>query len=310
MDKAYSNPDNHPKGPWKSTPLHAKSGSARSHGFSYTFKNGTTWSPPPGTYPRFSKDTLKAMDDNNEIWFGKNGDATPSRKTFLADMGENSITPKTIFTFEEVGHNHEAKDELKIILDDNIFDTPKPERLLERIIHLGSKPGDIVLDFFFGSGTTGAVALKMGRVFVGIEQMDYVEKVTISRLSAVLKGEQGGISKKYNWNGGGSFILFEMSKINEAFLDQIKAATTTNTLKAIWKSMKKTGRITYKVVPNKIDEATNEFSELTFEEQQKLLFELLDKNQLYVPFSEIEDVDYGISEEDKSLNKAFYGQKQ
>lgn len=142
MNKAYTNPDDHPKGPWKSTPLHAKSGLDKAEKFEYTFKNEITWSPPAGTYPRFSEERLKEMDENDEIWFGVKGDAMPSRKTFLTDLDDNSLTPKTLFSFSEVGHNHEAKEELKNLFEGNIFSTPKPERLMQRILHLNSVDND------------------------------------------------------------------------------------------------------------------------------------------------------------------------
>ncbi len=113
LDRAYKNPDNHPKGPWKSTPLHAKSGSETTEVYSYTFQNGISWSPPVGTYPRFSRETLAKYDSNNEIWFGKNGKSIPSRKTFLNELKNEGITTRTIWKFDEVGHNHEAKEEVK-----------------------------------------------------------------------------------------------------------------------------------------------------------------------------------------------------
>ncbi len=211
MNKAYKNPDNHPKGPWKATPLHAKSGSENMKSFCYTFKNGVTWSPPPGTYPRFSAETLKRLDDNDEIWFGKDGTATPARKTFLCDLGKQGIPARTIWKFDEVGHNHEAKDEVKAFNNDDVFTTPKPERLIQRILTLASNPGDLVLDSFLGSGTTAAVAHKMGRRWIGIELGDHCYTHCLPRLKAVVDGEQGGISKAVNWQGGGGFRFFELA---------------------------------------------------------------------------------------------------
>lgn len=150
---AYSNPDGHPKGRWKATPLHAKSGSNTS---AYTFKNGITWSPPAGTYRRFSDDAMARMDAGNEIWFGPDGQSTPSRKSFLSDV-KDGVTPVTIWPHEEVGHNHEANNELKALLGQGIFENPKPTRLIRRMLQLATSTSDqdIVLDFFAGSGTTG-----------------------------------------------------------------------------------------------------------------------------------------------------------
>lgn len=153
--KAYANPDNHPKGPWKSTPLHAKSGTNTS---SYTFRNGITWTPPVGTYRRFNDDSMDAMDSNREIWFGNDGSQTPSRKSFLSEV-KNGVTPVTLWGYKEVGHNHEANNELKNLGIGGIFDNPKPTRLIKRIIDLATREGDTILDFFAGSGTTGHATL-------------------------------------------------------------------------------------------------------------------------------------------------------
>ena len=212
MDKRYKNPDNHPKGPWKATPLHAKSGSASAPTFTYTFLNGVTWSPPPGTYPRFSPDSLKRMDDNDEIWFGKNGTAIPSRKTFLCDLTSEGVTPLTVWLYNEVGHNHEARNEVKAFNPTNPFSTPKPERLMQRIIHLATAKGDFVLDSFAGSGTSGAVAHKMGRRWIMVELGDHCHTDILPRLKKVIDGEDaGGISKAVNWQGGGGFRYYSLA---------------------------------------------------------------------------------------------------
>ncbi|TCO36322.1 site-specific DNA-methyltransferase [Dokdonella fugitiva] len=154
---AYSNPDGHPKGPWKATPLHAKSGSNTS---SYRFRNGVDWAPPLGTYRRFSNEAMSKMDEGDEIWFGADGTSTPSRKSFLSDV-KGGVTPVTIWPHDEVGHNHEANNELKVLLGQGVFDNPKPTRLVRRMLELASSSETqaIVLDFFAGSGTTGHAVL-------------------------------------------------------------------------------------------------------------------------------------------------------
>ena len=151
---AYKNPDDHPKGPWKSTPLHAKSGKNTSP---YTFKNGVDWSPPRGTYRRFSDESMARLDKGDEIWFGDDGNATPSRKSFLSEI-KSGVTPVTIWPYDEVGHNHEANNELKDLLGHGVFSNPKPTKLVRRMLELTSSPNEkssIILDFFAGSGTTG-----------------------------------------------------------------------------------------------------------------------------------------------------------
>ena len=206
MNARYSNPDGHPKGPWKATPIHAKSGSAKAEKFSYKFKNGLTWSPPAGTFPRFSNETLRRMDEGGEIWFGRDGTAAPARKTFLSELKVEGPPAPTVWLHSDVGNNHEAREEAKAINAAHPFGTPKPERLLHRILHLATDPGDIVLDSFAGSGTTGAVAHKMGRRWIMIEIGDHADTHIVPRLTKVIDGEdQGGVTKAVGWEGGGGF---------------------------------------------------------------------------------------------------------
>ena len=211
MNKAYKNPDNHPRGPWKATPLHAKSGSAASANFSYTFKNGVTFTPPKGTFSRYSVDSLREMDENDEIWFGRDGKAVPSRKTFLCDLKKQGIPSKTLWRFDEVGHNHEAREEVKAFNSESVFATPKPEKLIKKILWLGSNPGDLVLDSFLGSGTTAAVAQKMNRKWIGIELGQHCYTHCKPRLDKVIDGEQGGVSKELGWTGGGGYRFYELA---------------------------------------------------------------------------------------------------
>ncbi len=209
QNKAYRNPDNDPRGPWKATPLHAKSGAGS--GFSFSFRNGVIWRPPAGTFPRFSEASLRRMDENNEIWFGRDGKATPSRKTFLSSVG-NSVNPKSIWLHDEVGHNHEARTEAKAFMSEDPFGTPKPERLIHRIIMLATNPGDLVLDSFAGSGTTGAVAHKMGRRWIMVELGEHSHTHIIPRMKKVVDGEDpGGITKAVNWKGGGGFRYYRLA---------------------------------------------------------------------------------------------------
>lgn len=182
----------------------------------------------------------------------------------------------------------------------------KPEKLLRRIIYMFTEPGDIVLDFFMGSGTTCAVAHKMGRQYIGVEQLDYGKNSAVVRLKNVINGDKTGISKEVNWQGGGDFVYMELMKLNEAFVEKIRDAETTDELLNIWEEMKYNGFLSYRVDPKLFDENMEEFKVLNLEEQKKLLLETLDYNDLYVNYSEIDDAIYGVSEEDKKLNKDFY----
>jgi len=182
----------------------------------------------------------------------------------------------------------------------------KPEVLLSRIIEMCTDQNDIVLDYHLGSGTTSAVALKSGRRFIGIEQLDYGKNDSVQRLKNVIEGEQSGVSKAYNWQGGGSFVYAELAKDNAAYLDAIQAAKDSKALSNLWDEIKDKPFISYKVNPQDIDNSKQAFEALTLDDQKKLLISLLDKNQLYVNYNDIEDADHGISKEDKVLNQQFY----
>ncbi|RRQ56115.1 DNA methyltransferase [Enterococcus faecium] len=308
MNKAYKNPDNHPKGVWKSTPLHAKSGSINGEEFSYTFSNGVTWRPPIGTFPRFSKETLERLDNEGAIYFGKDGTAIPSRKTFLSELKNQGIPARTVWRFDEVGHNHQAREEIKNLNLDSDFTTPKPEKLIQRIFTLGSDENDLVLDFFMGSATTQAVAMKMSRRFIGIEQMDYINTVAVPRLEKVIEGEQGGISKDVNWQGGGSFVYAELFPKNMGYLQDVIHAKDLEELKSVYERMlsgtdtDEPADISFRADLSKIDWLQG------FDENKRLLVKLIDKNGLYYNFSEIDDKNVRdlISDEDYTFNKNFY----
>ena len=182
----------------------------------------------------------------------------------------------------------------------------KPELLLYRIISLCTLPGDIVLDFFLGSGTTAAVAHKMGRQYIGIEQMDYGKNDSVVRLYNVINGDKSGASKGLNWQGGGSFVYCELSKYNQNFIDEIEEAETTDELLVIWKRMQETGFLSYQIKAKDINIDADEFKDLSIDDQKRFLIECLDKNLLYIPFSEIDNEEYNISDEDKRLTREFY----
>jgi adenine-specific DNA-methyltransferase len=185
----------------------------------------------------------------------------------------------------------------------------KPESWLKTLMEIGSKEGDLVLDFFMGTGTTCAVAHKMGRQYIGIEQLDYGKNSAEVRLKNVINGDQTAISKSVGWQGGGDFVYLELMKWNENFVDEIKKAKTKEELKKLWETMKEKAFLSYKVDIKTIDENAKDFADLSIEDQKRFLLECLDKNHLYVNYSEIDDEKYRISEEDKKLNWEFYEQK-
>lgn len=189
----------------------------------------------------------------------------------------------------------------------------KPERLIQRIIEMATEKNEIILDYHLGSGTTAAVAHKMGRQYIGIEQLDYGDNDSIIRLKNVIKGDKSGISKSVNWQGGGDFIYCELMKYNEAFMERIQAAQSSDELLQIWHEMAGGSFLKWYLSPAMPEEAVKDFTAIGrepggLEKQKHLLAELLDKNQLYVNYSEIDDEIFHVSKEDKELNRKFYGE--
>jgi adenine-specific DNA-methyltransferase len=212
QNERYTNPDND-KEPWMSQPLHAKSGTDKT--YAYTFKNGIVWQPPIGTFPRYSFETLKKADEEDRIWFGVKGDAVPRMKKYLSEMKEG-VTPKTIWMYDEVGSNDDAKKTLKEIFKDNPFSTPKPVSLIKRIIQLSCNENDIILDSFAGSGTTAQAVLELNkedggnRQFILVEQEDYADNITSERVRRVIKGIPGSKNEALKNGLGGTFSYFEL----------------------------------------------------------------------------------------------------
>ena len=213
--------------------------------------------------------------------------------------------PKSVW-FETEFISNKGTKEMQKLFESKVFDFPKPESIIKRIVEISTSENDIVLDYHLGSGTTACVAHKMNRRYIGIEQMDYIESVTTKRLEKVIEGEQGGISEEVKWQGGGGFIYAAIKSSNQQYIDEIQKATTTTQLIKLWQQMEQSAFISYKVVPQKINSEIKEFEALSFEEQQRFLVEILDKNLLYVNYSEINDVTHNVNETDKELNAKFY----
>lgn len=209
------------------------------------------------------------------------------------------------------GQNQDATDELRKIFeiknDEKAFDNPKPELLLANIIESATVTDDLVVDFFMGSGTTQAVAHKMGRKYIGIEQMDYINTIAVPRLSKVIDGENGGISESAGWKGGGSFVYCQLLEDNQALFDELELASNSEAVKSVLDKATQNGKIIPAVLPSDLKRTEGEFDKLSLEDQKKLALELLDKNKLYVNLSDIDDEDANVSEGDKAFTKSFYG---
>ncbi|WP_317047535.1 site-specific DNA-methyltransferase [Mucilaginibacter hurinus] len=186
----------------------------------------------------------------------------------------------------------------------------KPEKLIKQILEVATEEGDLVVDYHLGSGTTCAVAHKMKRQYIGIEQLNYGENDSTKRLINVISGDQSGISKAINWQGGGSFIYCELKKDNQIYIDRIQDAVSKDDLISIWKDMDNNASLSYQFDKKTLNERLTAFKTAPIDNMKKYLLELLDKNQLYVNYSEIDDSQHKISESDKKLNKQFYSTKR
>ena len=180
----------------------------------------------------------------------------------------------------------------------------KSERLISQIIKMTTDEGDLVLDYHLGSGTTASVAHKMNRQYIGIEQMDYIETVSVERLKKVIAGEQGGISKDVDWQAGGSFVYCELKNDAQDFLNKIEKSSDSEQVIELLEQVKKSSFLSYRVETKKLHK--EEFTKLSLFEQKQLLVELIDQNNLYVNYSDIDDIDNNISENEKRLNTMFY----
>ncbi|GAA8913939.1 hypothetical protein HpEKA43_08560 [Helicobacter pylori] len=283
---------------YKLDPVWAKSGNNFSP---YTFLNGKTWSPPSGTFWRYSIGTLKDMEQNNRIVFnGKN----PMAKRYLSEVAEGRKS-STFWDGSEVGYNLNGDAEIKQLFNGNkIFNNPKPEALISRILEISTNENDLVLDFFAGSGTTCAVAHKMKRRYIGIEQMDYIETITKERLKKVIEGEQGGISKKCGFKGGGSFVYAELKEVNLEIKKQILNAKSKSECLKIFNDLNERF---LKRADCKIGEIhSEEFHNLDLNEQKRIYCTLLDSNEDYLNLGDIDEDAWGIDKITKKYNEIFY----
>ncbi len=186
---------------------------------------------------------------------------------------------------------------------------PSPKTYRLNIIEMVTQQNDLVMDFFAGSGTTLAVAHKMGRKWIGIEQMDYIQDITKERLKKVIDGEQGGISKAVEWKGGGSFVYAELMPFNAIYRERIEASQDEKELEAIYKDLEEKAFLDYRVDLQEIL-ADQDFKNMSLEDKKETLCLILDENMDYVPLGDIEDKTYGIDEDTIRLNKMFYGEGQ
>ena len=256
-------------------------------------------------YVKKRKQKLLTDDDGREYVLSDAGGGNRT-KVFIEDVLAKGVVVDDVWDIDKL--NNSANESVG-------FTSQKREVLLERIISASCPLNGTVLDFHLGSGTTCATAHKMGRRYIGIEQMEYINEITVPRLQKVIEGEQNGISKSVSWQGGGSFVYTELMELNYLFIHKIEQAETTEELFKIFEKMKAEAHLNYQIDLERVLNTEYEidgvdhfvsFSDLELSQQKQLLIELLDKNQLYVNFSEIEDKTFAISESDKAFTTSFY----
>ena len=248
---------------------------------------------------------IKSKDFSPRIIYGENKKSFVSPKQIIFTNAKNLLVANALGCLK-VGTTSAGTSENKGLFGNKNFDYPKPESLIAYLLEVSTKANDIILDFFGGSGTTAAVAHKMGRQWITIEQMDYVEEITKERLKKVLDGEQGGISKAVNWQGGGEFLYLELNKYNQTFMERLQDSKDKPDLLAIYEEMKGHSFLNYDVNTKSLEENREKFEALGFEDLQNLLLNFLNANMLYQPLSSLEDKFFGLSPENIRLNKTFY----
>lgn len=255
---------------------------------------------------RWQKETMQKLINDVIVTTGTEGYSIyKKQRPELGDLP--SKKPKSVLYRPEYSSGN-GTNQLRALFGEKVFSFPKPEHLISDIIQIGSKEGDIVLDFFAGSGTTPAVAMKMKRRFIAIEQMDYINEITIPRLQKVIDGEQGGVSVNFNWQGGNSFVYAELFPKNMGYLQDIIHSDTIEALQSVYErmlqgtEMVEAADISFRVDLSKIDWSEG------FTANKRILIKLLDKNGLYYNFSEIDDINVRdlISDKDYAFNKKFY----
>jgi len=293
----YKNPDNDKRGKWRMLACWAR-GTQGGVQYDFTTKEGHFFSERLWL---FSKENLKKLDQEDKLVI--RGDNI-YRKLFINEHKGQVL--ESIWT--DASNAANAADEIKNLFGSIVFSTPKPEPFMQRIIKLSTSESDIVLDYHLGSGTTAAVAHKMNRQYIGVEQMDYINTVTVERLKKVIEGEQGGISKLYNWHGGGSFVYMELAEKNEQAVRLISACKNLEELISIFDELCNKYFLHYNVRIKEFREEvkTDRFQSLPLKEQKEMFCRMLDLNQLYINADDRKDNNSGLSTNDIAITEDFY----
>ncbi len=287
--------DDDGRGKYRLYPLQKTGGPGPKTTYDYKDNNGKIWKCPVKGW-RMIKEKLKALENDGRLFLKGN---TLGEKAYWDERDNEGKIANNLW--EDIPNLQGSNKEF------HNFSGQKPEKLIKRIIEMTTENNDVVLDYHLGSGTTSSVAHKMGRQYIGIEQLHYEKNGSVIRLKNVIKGDVTGISKEVNWKGGGNFIYCELARYNDDFIEKIYKAKSTKELFKIWEMMKEKSFINYNIDIKIVEEHMKEFKQLPISKQKETLILMLNKNQLYINLSEIEDSHFKISKEDKELNEKFYG---
>lgn len=305
--EGFSNPDNDPRGVWKADPFQVGGWRPNQQYEIINPKTKVVYHPNEGCSWKNDYEKFQELLKDNRIVFGVDGEAGPQRKRFLFEALERGKVAKTIW--DDIDTTTNATQHNKKMFSRIVFSNPKPEALIQRILELSSNPSDIVLDYHLGSGTTAAVSHKMNRQYIGVEQMDYIKTISCERLKKVIEGEQGGISKSVDWQGGGSFVYMELAEKNEKAMNLISACKNYDELVSIFNTLSTKYFLHYNVRINDFINKTckeEQFKNLSLEKQKEIFCRMLDLNQLYVNCDDRNDKDSGLSENDIKATENFY----
>lgn len=324
IERDYYTSDDYPNRPWRLADLTTQRNYKERPNSYFTMIDPKTKKEYPASKKRtwaVTKDTFQNYYDNGYIVFPNDYDFLNISKPYARKFKDEDLSSGKLssvisdfamkdFLQELVNNstNKSGNDELNKLIENETFSYPKPENLIKNIIEVTTKENDIVLDFFMGSATTQAVAHKMNRRYIGIEQMDYINTVSVPRLQKVIEGEQGGISKDVEWQGGGSFVYVELMEKNRGFLTAVQNTKTTTEVQEVFTFMLEEAEIDFRV---DLEAVKDTLGELSLNDQKKTLIKIIDKNQLYFNYSEIDDenVRYFIEGNDYSFNKSFYSER-
>ena len=322
VERKYYETDDYPGKPWRLADLTSqKTAQERENSFftmvdpktgkEYPPSEKRTWCVTKDTFQyHYNRGYIVFPDDYDFLKISKpygrkfkyEDDANGKLSSVISDCQIQQFLKSLLYDCK----NEAGNDEIDKLFGRDEFGYAKPENLIKTIMEVTTQEGDLVMDFFSGSGTTAAVAHKMKRHYIGCEQIDNQIELNKNRLVQVIAGEQGGVSKAVGWQGGGSFVYCELAKANDKFADEIEQAETTEQLKDIWGRMKATDYLNYKVDIKEVDANAESFDGLSLEDQKRFLIECLDKNLLYVALSDIDSNEYGVTEEDRRLTREFY----